>query len=115
MTAARLASAVAATRHQKEWFARITERARSGEPLAFVNADAPHEILRALDIPYVVTQWWSSIIAAKQAGPAAMERLLARGLPDFSLQYDAMPLGEQDLPAEQRPWGGLPAPDFAIA
>ncbi len=115
MTAARLASAVAATRHQKEWFARITERARSGEPLAFVNADAPHEILRALDIPYVVTQWWSSIIAAKQAGPAAMERLVARGLPDFSLQYDAMPLGEQDLPAEQRPWGGLPAPDFAIA
>lgn len=115
MTDRRLRSALAATRHQRDWFAQTTERARSGQPIALVNADAPHEILRALDIPYVVTQWWSSIIAAKQAGSAALERLVARGLPDFSLQYDAMPLGEQDLPAEQRPWGGLPAPDFAIA
>ena len=111
----RLAAAVAATRHQKEWFAQTAARARDGEQIAIVNADVPHEILRALDIPYVVTQWWSSIIAAKQVGPAAMERVAARGLPDFSLQYDAMPLGEQDLPADLRPWGGLPAPAFAIA
>ena len=111
----RLEAAGAATRHQTDWFAQTAARAREGEPIAIVNADVPHEIMRALEIPYVVTQWWSSIIAAKQAGPAAMERIAARGLPDFSLQYDAMPLGEQDLPAERRPWGGLPAPAFAIA
>ena len=111
----RLRSAVAATRHQKEWFQTVRQRAAAGEPIALVNADAPHEVFRALDIPYVVTQWWSSIIAAKQAGPASMERLAAGGLPDFSLQYDAMPLGEQDLPDEDRPWGGLPAPRFAVA
>lgn len=115
MTDHRLRSAVTATRHQKEWFQSVRERAAAGEPIALLNADAPHEVFRALDIPYVVTQWWSSIIAAKRAGPASMERLAARGLPDFSQQYDAMPLGEQLLDAEDRPWGGLPAPRFAVA
>jgi len=115
MSTERLAAATAATRHQKEWFAKTAERARAGEPIAIANADAPLEVLRALEIPYVVTQWWSSIIAAKQVGPAALARVAERGLPDFSLQYDAMPLGEQDLPAPLRPWGGLPAPAFAIA
>lgn len=115
MSDGRLDAATAATRYQKEWFAGLAARARAGDPIAIVNADAPHEVLRALDIPYVVTQWWSSIIAAKQAGPAALQRVAARGLPDDSLQYDALPLGEQDLPASERPWGGLPAPAFAIA
>jgi hypothetical protein len=115
MSDGRLNAATAATAYQREWFAQTAARARTGEPIAIVNADIPHEILRALDIPYVVTQWWSSIISAKRVGPAALEALAARGFPDFSLQYDAMPLGEQLLPAEQRPWGGLPAPAFAIA
>lgn len=115
MSADRLPSAVEATRFQKQWFRETAERARAGEPIAIVNADAPHEILRALDIPYVVTQWWSSIIAAKRMSAAALEQVAARGLPDFSLQYDAIPLGEQDLPDADRPWGGLPQPAFAIA
>ncbi|WP_221583353.1 2-hydroxyacyl-CoA dehydratase family protein [Microbacterium sp. G2-8] len=115
MSADRLRSAHEATRYQKQWFLDLAERARAGEPLAIVNADAPHEILRALDIPYVVTQWWSSIIAAKRMSPAALSHVAARGLPDFSLQYDAIPLGEQDLADADRPWGGLPQPTFAIA
>ncbi|WP_166999423.1 2-hydroxyacyl-CoA dehydratase family protein [Paramicrobacterium fandaimingii] len=115
MSVDRLRAATEATRYQKKWFLDVARRAREGEPIAFVNADAPHEILRALDIPYVVTQWWSSIIAAKRMSPAALERVAAAGLPDFSVQYDAIPLGEQDLPADDRPWGGLPQPTFAIA
>lgn len=115
MTHHRLRSAVAATRFQKEWFQTVRRRAAAGEPIALVNADAPHEVFRALDIPYVVTQWWSSIISAKRAGPASMEQLASGGLPDFSLQYDAMPLGEQRLPEAKRPWGGLPTPRFAVA
>lgn len=115
MTETRLRSAVAATAYQKDWFQTVRQRAADGEPIALLNADAPHEVFRALDIPYVVTQWWSSIIAAKRAGPASMEQLVARGLPDFSLQYDAMPLGEQLLQADERPWGGLPTPRFAVA
>ncbi|MFC7405713.1 2-hydroxyacyl-CoA dehydratase [Georgenia alba] len=115
MTADRLHAATAAIRHQKQWFAETARRARAGEPLALVSADVPHEIFRALDIPYVVSQWWASIIAAKRAGPASMARVAARGLPDFSQQYDAMPLGAQDLPEQDQPWGGLPAPTFAVA
>lgn len=111
----RLRAAVAATQYQKDWFQTVRQRAAAGEPIALLNADAPHEVFRALDIPYVVTQWWSSIIAAKQAGPASLERLASRGLPDFSQQYDAMPLGEQLLTADERPWGGLPTPRFAVA
>ncbi|NKX51791.1 2-hydroxyacyl-CoA dehydratase, partial [Arthrobacter deserti] len=100
---------------QKEWFQQLRQRAAAGEPIALVDADAPHEVFRALDIPYVVTQWGSSIIAAKRSGPAPMEGLAAAGLPDFSLQSDAMPLGEQELDPADRPWGGLPAPRFAVA
>jgi hypothetical protein len=111
----RLRAATAATRYQKEWFQSVRQRTANGEPIALLNADAPHEIFRALDIPYVVTQWWSSVIAAKRAGPASLERLAACGMPDFSQQYDAMPLGEQLLEADERPWGGLPTPRFAVA
>ncbi|WJL94411.1 2-hydroxyacyl-CoA dehydratase family protein [Microbacterium sp. ET2] len=111
----RLDSAVAATTYQKEWFARTSAAARAGAPLALANADAPHEILRALDIPYVVNQWWSSIISAKRAGPASLAAVAALGLPDDSRQYDVLPLGAQLLPSDEAPWGGLPEPRFAIA
>ena len=111
----RLHAAISATRHQKQWFQEVQAAALGGDPIAIVNADAPHEVFRALGIPYVVTQWWSSIITAKRSGPAALQKLAEQGLPDFSLQYDALPLGEQLLPADQRPWGGLPTPAFAVA
>ncbi|MFE5410850.1 2-hydroxyacyl-CoA dehydratase [Microbacterium sp. NPDC056569] len=111
----RLPSAAAATAHQREWFGGLVERVRGGEALALANADAPHEVLRALDVPYVVNQWWSSIISAKRAGPASLRAVAAAGLPDYSRQYDVLPLGAQGLLAEDAPWGGLPAPRFAIA
>jgi hypothetical protein len=111
----RLDAAVAATRYQKEWFAETARRARSGDPIAIVNADAPHEVLRAFDVPYVVNQWWASIIAAKRLGPASMRTLTEAGLPDYSQQYNAIPLGAHALPHEDQPWGGLPEPAFAIA
>ena len=115
MTNDRLESATAATAYQREWFQRIREQAASGTPIAFVNADAPHEIFRAMGIPYVVNQWWASVISAKRAGPASLARLSARGLPDNSRQYDAIALGAQDLPPDEVPWGGLPEPAFAVA
>jgi hypothetical protein len=115
MNGGRLESAAAATAFQKQWFQETMQRARDGEPLVLANADAPHEILRALDLPYVVNQWWSSIIAAKRIGPAALAAIAEAGLPDDSRQYDVLPLGAQDLPADVAPWGGLPEPRFAIA
>jgi len=115
MREGRLDSAAAATAFQKQWFQETMQRVRDGEPLVLANADAPHEILRALDLPYIVNQWWSSIIAAKRVGPAALAAVADAGLPDDSRQYDVLPLGAQDLPADVAPWGGLPEPRFAIA
>lgn len=115
MNGDRLESARAATAYQREWFHGLRAQTEAGTPLALLNADAPHEILRAFDIPYVVNQWWASVIAAKRSGPPSLANLAAVGLPDTSRQYDALALGAQDLPAEDAPWGGLPTPSFAIA
>lgn len=115
MTGGRLPSAAAATQHQREWFQEVRAAAAAGTPIAFLNADAPHEVFRALDIPYVVNQWWASVIAAKRLGPQSLAAVAARGLPDDSQQYDTIALGAQDLPAASAPWGGLPTPRFAVA
>ena len=99
------------SRHQREWFAEVRARAAAGEPFAVLSADSPHEIYRAMDIPYVVLQWWSSIIAAKQRAPDYLAALAAAGFPDSSEQYNALALGEllADDP-DSAPWGGLPRP-----
>ncbi len=111
----RLRSAVAATAYQKEWFADLRRQAAAGAPIALANADAPLELLRAMGIPYVVNQWWASIIAAKRLDEPSLAAVAERCLPDDSRQYDVLPLGAQDLPAGRAPWGGLPEPSFAIA
>jgi hypothetical protein len=97
--------------HQREWLSEVRERVAGGEPFAVLSADAPHEIYRAMDIPYVVVQWWSSIIAAKQRAPKALAALKEAGYPDDREQYNALGLGELllDEPAGA-PWGGLPTP-----
>lgn len=115
MSGERLPSAAAATSYQREWFQEVRGAAAAGEPIALLNADAPHEVFRALGIPYVVNQWWASVIAAKRLAPQSLAVLTERGLPDDSQQYDALGLGAQDLPPEQAPWGGLPEPAFAVA
>jgi hypothetical protein len=105
----RLASAAAASRFQREWFAGLAPRVAAGEPLALVDADVPHEILQAMGIPYVVNQWWASICSAKQRGPDYLRLLAGRGYPDHVEQYSAISLGstlEPDPGAAV--WGGLP-------
>jgi hypothetical protein len=98
-------------RYQRAWFGQLRERAEAGEPLAVLSADAPHEIYRAMDIPYVVVQWWSSVIAAKQMAPEYLRSLREAGYPDLHDQYNALPLGEllANDPGSA-PWGGLPRP-----
>ena len=94
---------------QREWFADLQLRVAAGEPLAVVDADVPHELLRAMGIPYVVNQWWASICSAKQRAPHYLSLLRERGYPDYIEQYSAISLGStlEDDP-EQAPWGGLP-------
>jgi len=96
------------TAHQREWFAEVTGRARDGEPFAVVGADYPHELLRALDVPYVVTQWWASIVGSKRMTAGNLAALAAAG---YAL--DVEPYSAQGLAshlADEAPWGGLPRP-----
>jgi hypothetical protein len=111
----RLRSASAALTHQREWFGQLRETVAGGESYALVNADAPQEILRAMDIPYVVNQWWASIVTAKQVAEASLEAVAQLGYPDDSRQYDVLALGSRALAPDRAPWGGLPAPRFVIA
>jgi len=111
----RLASATAATSYQKQWFRSIQERAAAGEQLALVNADAPQEVLKAMDIPYVVNQWWASVVSAKRRADASLQVLRDGGFPDYSRQYDAISLGSRSLGPDDAPWGGLPEPSIVIA
>jgi hypothetical protein len=97
--------------YQREWFAELRSRVADGEPFAVLSADSPHEIYRAMDIPYVVVQWWSSLIAAKQLGPRYLEALANAGYPTTHEQYNSLPLGELLAgEPESAPWGGLPRP-----
>lgn len=111
----RLAATTAALAHQRTWFAELRDRAGAGEPIALVNADAPQEILRAMDIPYVVNQWWASIVTAKQLAAESLEVVAARGLPDDSRQYDVLALGSRGVADQAALWGGLPAPSIVVA
>jgi 2-hydroxyglutaryl-CoA dehydratase, D-component len=104
------------TRYQRDWFKTVNARVADGEPFAVLSADSPHEIYRAMDIPYVVVQWWSSVIAAKQLGPTFLQSLADAGYPDNHDQYNSLGLGEllANKP-EIAPWGGLPRPTFLQA
>ena len=104
------------SRYQREWFGQVRARALSGEPFAVINADAPQEILRAFDIPFVVNQWWASIVAAKQQGRRYLALLRDHRYPTDAEPYSAQGLAASfDTDAEQAPWGGLPKPQWLLA
>lgn len=110
-----LASAIEATRYQREWFRQLQRQVEAGAPLVLVNADAPQEIFRAMGIPYVVNQWWASIVAAKQRTQDYLRLLRERGYPDYTEQYSSTSLGSLFEPdPEQAPWGGLPRPVLVV-
>ncbi|WP_394427614.1 2-hydroxyacyl-CoA dehydratase [Streptomyces sp. SGAir0957] len=112
----RLNSASSATRYQREWFAGLRQEVADGAPLALVNADAPQEIFRTMGIPYVVNQWWSSIVTAKHRAQDYLALLRERGLPDDSEQYSSIPLASVfDPDPANAPWGGLPRPSIVLA
>jgi hypothetical protein len=111
----RLEATTAALAHQRAWFRELRARAAAGEPVALVNADAPQEILRAMDIPYVVNQWWASIVTAKQLAEESLRVVAGLGYPDDSRQYDVLALGSRGVADQEALWGGLPRPSIVIA
>jgi benzoyl-CoA reductase/2-hydroxyglutaryl-CoA dehydratase subunit BcrC/BadD/HgdB len=111
-----LKASAASGNYQREWFGQVREQVAAGAPFAVVNANAPQEILRALDIPFVVNQWWASIVAAKQQSGRYRDLLRARHYPADVEAYSAQGIAATlDENAEQAPWGGLPRPDFVHA
>jgi hypothetical protein len=69
-----------------------------------------------MGIPYVVVQWWSSVIAAKQMSGTYLKGLADAGYPDDREQYNSLGFGELLVgdPASA-PWAGLPRPSFLQA
>ncbi|WP_310532948.1 2-hydroxyacyl-CoA dehydratase family protein [Novosphingobium sp.] len=102
--------------YQRDWFARVREEVAAGSPFAVVNANAPQEILRAMDVPFVVNQWWASIVAAKQQSRRYQGLLRAHDYPTDVEAYSAQGLAAVfDDDEDNAPWGGLPRPNFVHA
>ena len=76
-----LACTAAATAYQRDFVADLKRRVvEKGEPFAIAQADTPHEIFHAMDIPLVSNQWWSAYISAKQLSPRYFDVLDRHGL-----------------------------------
>lgn len=111
----RLEATKAASAYQKEWFQSLRPRVEAGEPFALVGADAPMEILRAMDIPFVVYQWWTAICAAKQMNTQMYGYIRDAGYRDDICSYCSTAYAcALDPHPEEGPWGGLPNPSILI-
>lgn len=112
-----LACTAAATAYQKSFGAALKRRVvDEGEPFAVAQADTPHEIFHAMDIPLVTNQWWSAYISAKQLSGRYFQTMADKGYPTNSCKYCSLGLActLADDPATA-PWGGLPKPTVLVA
>jgi len=102
--------------YQRDWFQKVRQQVNDGVPFAVVGANAPQETLRAIGLPFVVTQWWASITAAKQQSKRYLGLLKEHGYPADVEPYSAQGLAAFfDKDTSLAPWGGLPKPDFLEA
>ena len=87
-----------------------------GEPFAVAQADTPHEIFHAMDIPVVSNQWWSAYISAKRLSGRYFGVLDELGYPPNRCNYCSLGLACSlaNDPASA-PWGGLPKPTVLVA
>ena len=112
-----LACTADATAHQRQFVADLKRRViDNGEPFAIAQADTPHEIFHALDIPLISNQWWSAYISAKQLSPRYFAVLDKLGYPGNSCRYCSLGLAcTLDNDPATAPWGGLPKPTVLVA
>ena len=118
----KLKATAAAGAYQKEWFFKLKKRVEDGEHFAYLNADVPMEVLRTMDIPFVVNQWWAAICGAKRMTPKYYGLLKKEGYRDDLCSYCATAFAESLDPDDHKtdpegkplgPWGGLPSPTLA--
>jgi len=120
----KLAATKAASVYQKDWFFGMKERVeKEGCDFAILNADVPMEIFRAMDIPFVVNQWWAAICGAKRMTKKYFGLMNENGYRSDLNSYDATALAESFDPDDHKldaegnpigPWGGLPKPTISI-
>ena len=112
-----------ASAYQKEWFQALKARVEAGEDFGYLNADVPMEILKAMDIPFVVNQWWAAICGAKRMTKKYFGLLRDADYRDDLCSYCATAFAESLDPDDHAydaegkplgPWGGLPDPTIAI-
>jgi benzoyl-CoA reductase/2-hydroxyglutaryl-CoA dehydratase subunit BcrC/BadD/HgdB len=112
-----LASTAVANAYQKQFGLELRRRVvEDGEPFAIVQADTPHEIFHAMDIPIIANQWWSAYISAKQLSARYFQVMAELGYPQNSCKYCSLGLActLANDPATA-PWGGLPTPTVMVA
>ena len=120
----KLKATAAAGAYQKQWFFDMKARVeREGCDFAILNADVPMEIFRAMDIPFVVNQWWAAICGAKRMTRKYAQLMTDNGYRNDLNSYDAQALAESFDPDDHKldeegkplgPWGGLPKPTISI-
>jgi benzoyl-CoA reductase subunit B len=107
----RLRSVDAVRAHQRAWLAETRERALAGEPFAICNSDELEEIFTAFDVPIVVINYWSAVIAREGKARHFYDVLRQHGYP--AAPSHALGFGTTLDPANA-PWGGLPRPAIII-
>lgn len=116
MTYEPLSISADAMAYQRDWVKSLRFQIEGGARYAFVNADTPHEVFHAMEMPVVVNQWWSSVIAAKQLSSHTLDRGAAMGFHDSLAKYSAMGvISALDGDPDKQPWGGLPDPAILCA
>ncbi|ARU17843.1 2-hydroxyacyl-CoA dehydratase subunit D [Croceicoccus marinus] len=112
-----LACTAEAAAYQKAYGMDLRRRVvDEGEPFAIVQADTPHEIFHAMDIPIITNQWWSAYISAKQLSGHYFEVLGDKGYPGNSCKYCSLGFAcTLANDPETAPWGGLPRPTVLVA
>ena len=68
-----------ASKYQKERFKEYAKRAADGESLVLLCATHPMELCLAMDIPFVVNQWYSALCGAKQLTAKYLDAAAAAG------------------------------------
>ncbi len=102
--------------YNREWFSSLRQEVLRGTPFAFVNADTPTEIFKAMGVPVVVNQWWASVVAAKQKSADYLGQLNALGYRSSLCKYCSLAYASTlETDPESAPWGGLPTPAVVVS
>ncbi len=116
MTYTPLETTKVAAEYQRDWLRGLRGQITAGAQYAFVNADTPHELFHAMDMPIVTNQWWSAVISAKQLSEHYVGHMAELGYHDRLARYSSLPLiAALEGDAERQPWGGLPKPAMLCA